>query len=111
MIGPFEHIYLVTEIDQVDFSKNRYFIFPIGSYRQCIAFNPFFWGKNQYWRKSKEMTYHVKHLEETKELAKFGCPMSKNLLKRLDDTPPIKCVDFYDFLDKIGFDRKTKKYK
>lgn len=111
MTGPFEWEYIATEIDQVDFSKNRYFIFPIGGYRQCLSFNPFFYGTKQYWRKSKDMTYHVKHLAEEQRLAELGSPLSINFLKRLNQIPPIRCVDFYDFLDKIGFDRKTKKYK
>jgi len=79
------------------------------TYRESISYGWFFYGDKRR-NFNDKILYTIVHPSEFEIMKDFpGCKemLVKGILDRGED---IKCKNLYDFYEKIGYNRKTKKY-
>jgi hypothetical protein len=101
--------FFIVEIDRVTHLHTNLYRFPSAGYRQSVSFGSFFWGKNQrnYSPTKIYVATSVSHLEMQR-----GWPslISKHKVAELDSDRVIYCKSLFDFYDKVGYNRKQRKW-
>lgn len=88
-----------------------HYIVPLNGYRQSTSFNAFMWGKRKTWNKKPGSQFFARPLSEHKMFLEHDCPSAKWNEQNMAKSPPVRCVDLWDFYSKIGYNLKTGKFE